>query len=125
MYTYANTEKGVSSGCDGFQRQPRAATAAAGEVKDGDAWREGEQHYPFPRELVQPGKRGALGGSSEQHGTGGQCCSSFRCIIPDVSNAQDCRKFGIMAQRVTVSRQCPGGWLGQGSADECQASLVS
>lgn len=55
VYTYTHTGEGVCSGCDGFQRQPRAVTAAPGEEED-DAGREGGQCCLCPRALVGLGK---------------------------------------------------------------------
>lgn len=54
-----DTQKRVSLQAVVGSGAARGATAAAGEEKDG-AGREGEQHWPFPTELVQPGKRIAL-----------------------------------------------------------------
>lgn len=48
VYTYTQTAEGVCSGCEGCQRQLRAATAAPGEEKD-NGGREGGQCCPCPK----------------------------------------------------------------------------
>lgn len=82
---------------------------------------EGRGTLPVPQ-----GARAAWEERSSRRDTGGQHCSSFRCITPDVSNAQDCRKLGIVAQKES---RCvvavPWRVLGQGRAGTRQVSLAS
>lgn len=61
VYTYTHMGEGVCSGCDGFQRQLRAVTAAPGEEED-DAGREGGQCCSCPKALVGLGREELQGG---------------------------------------------------------------
>lgn len=78
--------------------------AAARDEKDG-AGREGEQGCPFPKALVQPGKRGAPGGTRVDNAALPSDAALLMFLMPRTAE-----NWGSWLKKSqVVSWQCPGG----------------
>ena len=100
VYACTHTAEGVSSGCGGFQGQPRAGTAAAGDEGDDDGI-EGAQHCLLPKALVQTGGRGTRVDEAALP-------VDSPCLVFLMPRAAGDWGWWLQKGRV-VSRQCPGG----------------